>query len=69
MLPDVDGFEVCRQMRKDPTLTSTPIIILSALNSDLDKQRGMECGANVYLTKPFDPDQLMATLREHIHSN
>ncbi len=69
MLPDVDGFEVCRQMRKDPTLTSSPIIILSALNSDLDKKRGLECGANVYLTKPFDPDQLMATLREQIHSN
>ena len=62
MLPDIDGFEVCRRMRQDLHLTDTPIIILSALSSDKDKQRGKECGADEYLTKPFDPDQLIKTL-------
>ena len=62
MLPDIDGFEVCRRLRQDLHLTDTPIIILSALSGEKDKQRGKECGADEYLTKPFDPDQLIKTL-------
>jgi DNA-binding response OmpR family regulator len=65
MLPDVDGFEVCRQMRKRRELDGVPIIILSTLNAESDIQRGLACGANAYLTKPFDPDQLMNTLRTY----
>jgi DNA-binding response OmpR family regulator len=65
MLPDVDGFEVCLQMRKDPAMHDVPIIILSALSGEKEKQRGRECGADEYLTKPFDPDQLIKTLQAH----
>ena len=65
MLPDVDGFEVCRRMRNELHLDRVPIIILSALNGAKDKARGKECGADEYLTKPFDPDQLIKTLLEH----
>ena len=65
MLPDLDGFEVCRRMRNELHLTSVPIIILSALSGDKDKARGRECGADEYLTKPFNPDDLIKTLLEH----
>src|SRR5437764_10497523 len=65
MLPDVDGFEVCRQMRNELHLTDMPIIILSALSGEKDKARGRECGADEYLTKPFNPDELIKTLMEH----
>jgi DNA-binding response OmpR family regulator len=66
MLPDVDGFEVCRRFRKDELMRRVPIIILSALSSDKDKQMGRECGANAYLTKPFNPDQLIEKLNEYV---
>lgn len=68
MLPDVDGFEVCRQMRATPSTAHTPIIILSALGGERDRQRGRECGANEYLTKPFDPDHLMTALKAYARS-
>lgn len=64
MLPDVDGYEVCRRMRREPSTTNTPIIILSALGAEKDREMGRACGANEHLTKPFDPDQLMKTLRD-----
>ena len=69
MLPDVDGFEVCRRLRKERATSEVPIIILSALSDEKDKRRGRECGANEYLTKPFDPDQLMNTLSAHAGRN
>ena len=69
MLPDVDGFEVCRRLRKERATSEVPIIILSALSDEKDKRRGRECGANEYLTKPFDPDQLMNTLSAHAGKN
>lgn len=65
MLPDVDGFEVCRRMRGSPKTARTPIIILSALGGEADKRRGREVGANEHLTKPFDPDEFMTVLRRH----
>jgi len=65
MLPDFDGFEVCRQMRADVSLMGVPIIILSALSSEKDKAMGFACGADAYLTKPFNPDQLMKALSDY----
>lgn len=53
MLPDVDGFEVCRQIRKDPRTASVPIIMLTAKKSQDDHDMGVLCGANAYLVKPF----------------
>jgi len=69
MLPDVDGFEVCRRLRNDLHLTDVPIIILSALSSDKDKARGRECGADEYLTKPFNPDELIRTLTDQVRQH
>ena len=53
MLPDIDGFEVCRQLRKDPRTASVPIIMLTGKKSQDDHDRGVLCGANSYLVKPF----------------
>jgi twitching motility two-component system response regulator PilG len=53
MLPDVDGFEVCRQIRKDPRTAAVPIIMLTGKKSKEDHDKGVSCGANSYLVKPF----------------
>jgi DNA-binding response OmpR family regulator len=53
MLPDIDGFEVCRQIRKDPRTAAVPVIMLTGKKSQDDHDRGFLCGANAYLVKPF----------------
>lgn len=53
MLPDVDGFEVCRQIRKDPRTAAVPIIMLTAKKTRDDHDKGVLCGANSYIVKPF----------------
>lgn len=53
MLPDIDGFEVCRQIRKDSRTAAVPIIMLTGKKTMDDRDRGVSCGANAYLVKPF----------------
>jgi putative two-component system response regulator len=65
MLPDIDGFEVCKQLKNEADTRLVPVIMLTALVDEASKQRGRECGASEYLTKPFDPDRLMAALSKH----
>jgi DNA-binding response OmpR family regulator len=65
MLPDADGFEICKTMRKDQSMQRVPIIILTALGGEKNRQKGMACGATDYMTKPFDPDQLMKAIEKH----
>jgi len=60
MLPKVDGWEVCRRLRKDSAL---PIIMLTARDEDVDKIIGLELGADDYVTKPFNPRELVARIR------
>lgn len=60
MLPDMDGFEVCRRIRK---VTDIPVIMLTARKEDVDKIVGLELGADDYLTKPFNPRELIARIR------
>lgn len=64
MLPDIDGFEVCRQIKRSAD-GEVRVIFLTALDTAAARRRGMECGAAEYLTKPFDPDQLLASLERH----
>lgn len=59
MLPDIDGFETCRQIRE---FSSVPIIMLSAKGDSAAKVRGLELGADDYLTKPFDTEELLARI-------
>jgi DNA-binding response OmpR family regulator len=65
MLPDLDGFEVCRRLKDHPRLRAVPVIILSALGGEEERERGRTCGADDYVTKPFDPDRLMQTITRH----
>ena len=60
MLPDLDGLEVCRRIRETNTL---PILMLTARDDDLDKIAGLDVGADDYLTKPFNPRELVARVR------
>ena len=59
-LPDIDGYEVCAQLR---TWTQTPIIVLSVRDSERDKVRALDKGADDYLTKPFGIEELLARVR------
>ncbi len=61
MLPKLDGFEVCRKLRMDGD--STPVIMLTARDEDIDKILGLELGADDYLTKPFNPRELIARVK------
>ena len=60
MLPEIDGWEVCRRVRGE---SDVPIIMLTARNDDVDKIVGLEMGADDYLTKPFNPRELLARVR------
>lgn len=63
MLPGVDGFEICRQVRNEK---NTPIIMVSAKKDDIDKIRGLGLGADDYMTKPFSPSELVARVKAHL---
>jgi len=60
MLPDIDGLEVCRQIR---STSDVPILMLTARDDDVDKIVGLEVGADDYLTKPFNPRELVARVK------
>ena len=60
MLPDIDGFEVCRRIRASKTARTLPVIMLSARGAELDRVRGLELGADDYVTKPFSLMELLA---------
>jgi two-component system alkaline phosphatase synthesis response regulator PhoP len=67
MMPVMSGFDVCAAARQDPATKQTYIVLLTAKGQEFDRQRGAQAGADQYLTKPFDPDQLLATAREVLH--
>lgn len=63
MLPDADGFEICRHMRKRDNLSSIPLIMLTAKTEESDRVCGLELGADDYVTKPFSPKELIARVK------
>jgi two-component system alkaline phosphatase synthesis response regulator PhoP len=63
MLPKHDGYEITKWLRADPTLAATPILMLTARIEDGDKILGLELGADDYLTKPFNPREVVARVR------
>ncbi len=66
MLPDTDGFNVCETLKQNNHTRDVPVIMLTALTDAASRQRGLQCGAADYVTKPFDPDALMATVKRYI---
>lgn len=63
MLPGMDGFEVCKEIRKDNEISATPIIMISAKGDEFDKVLGLELGADDYITKPFSVRELISRVK------
>ena len=63
MLPELDGLEVCRQLRRDASTAAVPIIMLTAKSDEVDRVVGLEIGADDYVSKPFSPKELVARVR------
>ncbi|MBS3939488.1 MAG: response regulator [Actinobacteria bacterium] len=62
MMPEMDGFQVCEAVRADPDIADTPIVFVSARAQQADLDRGYASGADGYITKPFDPLDLIETI-------
>src|SRR5882672_5729216 len=66
MLPDGDGFDLCRRMRKNGALARIPVVFLTARSDEVDRVLGLEIGGDDYVTKPFSPRELMARVKAHL---
>ncbi|NBQ59250.1 MAG: DNA-binding response regulator [Opitutaceae bacterium] len=64
MLPEVDGLEVCKILRRDPNTATIPIIMLTARAAEMDRVLGLELGADDYVTKPFSPRELLLRIKK-----
>lgn len=64
MMPKLDGFEVCKQIKTDPELTTTKVVMVTSKNRDHDEQKGMGLGADDYIMKPFEPVELLHVLNQ-----
>ncbi len=69
MMPKLDGYQVCRMMKFDVKYKHIPIIMLTARTQEKDKSMGLEVGADAYLTKPFDPQQLLEKVAELLQAS
>ncbi len=63
MLPEIDGLEVCKALRRDPATAPIPVIMLTAKAAEIDRVLGLELGADDYVTKPFSPRELVLRVR------
>ncbi len=63
MMPKQNGFDVCNTVKKELGLAHIHVVLLTAKGQEFDRQRGQEVGADLYMTKPFDPDALLAQAR------
>src|SRR6266404_1932023 len=66
MMPEMDGLEVCRRLKADPLTQAIPVIFLTASNEMEHLVKGFEMGAVDYITKPFNPPELLARVRTHL---
>src|SRR5271166_3481734 len=64
MLPEMDGLEVCKMLRRDPATSSIPIIMLTARATEIDRVLGLELGADDYVTKPFSVRELVLRVKK-----
>jgi DNA-binding response OmpR family regulator len=66
MLPEEDGFDLCRRIRQSPVLAGTPVLFLTARSDEVDRVLGLEIGGDDYMTKPFSPRELVARVKAHL---
>lgn len=66
MMPRMNGYDVCAAVRANPALAHTVIVMLTAKGQDSDRVRGLEVGADYFVTKPFDPDEVLDLARQII---
>ncbi len=66
MLPGMDGFELCRGIRRSAVLARTPVLFLTARTDEIDRVLGLEIGGDDYMTKPFSPRELVARVKAHL---
>lgn len=64
MMPKMNGYEVCRIVMADEDLKAVKIILLTAKGQEVDRKQGLELGAEMYMTKPFDPDEILKVSKE-----
>lgn len=64
MMPKMNGMEVCQKVKKELNLSHVYIILLTAKGQEVDRQKGMDMGADRYMTKPFDPDEMLSVAEE-----
>jgi len=64
MMPKMNGMEVCRRVKKELGMDNVCIVLLTAKGQETDRQKGLDVGADVYMTKPFDPEVLLNKARE-----
>ncbi|HEU5365778.1 MAG TPA: response regulator [Hanamia sp.] len=64
MMPKMNGMEVCRKVKKELELNDVFIVLLTAKGQELDRQKGQEVGADLYMTKPFDPEAILQKAKE-----
>jgi two-component system, OmpR family, alkaline phosphatase synthesis response regulator PhoP len=69
MMPKMNGMEVCRRVKKELGLDKVFIVLLTAKGQELDRQKGQEVGADLYMTKPFDPEAILAKARQVLGLN
>src|SRR5688500_4307691 len=66
MMPDMDGYEVCRQLKADERTRGIPVIFVSAMGQETDETKGLDVGAVDYITKPISPAIVAARVRTHL---
>lgn len=64
MMPKMSGFDVCHAVKNELALNEVYIVLLTAKGQEFDKQKGQDVGADIYMTKPFNPDDVLAKARE-----
>jgi len=64
MMPEVSGIELCRMVKGDPETTHIPVFLLTAKGQESDRETGLNCGATMYITKPFSPRALLDSVKK-----
>lgn len=67
IMPKVNGFQLCRSIRSNPKIKDLPIIVVSSMDRESDRYWGMKQGADEYMVKPVDPDELMDKVRQYLN--